>query len=85
LPAIFGTTSSIQLLTSGIGLIAFILYLPGGLAEVMHRIGDALATGVDQMLARRHPPPSDGVAEPPATVDATVRDPMPAPLTGEVV
>ncbi len=60
LPAIFGTTSSIQLLTSGIGLIAFILYLPGGLAEVMHRIGDALATGVDQMLARRHPPPSDG-------------------------
>ena len=32
LPAIFGTTSTIQFLTSGLGLIAFILYLPGGLA-----------------------------------------------------
>jgi ABC-type branched-subunit amino acid transport system permease subunit len=85
LPAIFGTTSSIQLLTSGIGLIAFILYLPGGLAEVMHRIGDAVASGVDVLLARRHPPPSAGEAETPVTVDTTLRDPMPAPLTGEVV
>jgi ABC-type branched-subunit amino acid transport system permease subunit len=85
LPAIFGTTSSIQLLTSGIGLIAFILYLPGGLAEVMHRIGDAVASGVDELLARWHPPPSAGDADTPVSVDATVRDPMPAPLTGEVV
>ena len=40
LPAIFGTTSTIQFLTSGVGLLVFILYLPGGLAEVMHRFGD---------------------------------------------
>ena len=29
LPAIFGTTPTIQFLTSGLGLLAFILYLPG--------------------------------------------------------
>ena len=39
LPAIFGTTPTIEFLTSGLGLMAFILYLPGGLAEVMHRLG----------------------------------------------
>ncbi len=35
LPAIFGTTPTIQFITSGIGLLAFILYLPGGLAELL--------------------------------------------------
>ncbi len=46
LPAIFGANPTIQFLTSGIGLIAFILYLPGGLAEVMHRLGDVVTVGV---------------------------------------
>jgi ABC-type branched-subunit amino acid transport system permease subunit len=45
LPAIFGSTSSIQFLTSGIGLMAFILYLPGGMADVMHRLGDLATAG----------------------------------------
>jgi branched-chain amino acid transport system permease protein len=40
LPAIFGPSSTIQFLTSGLGLLAFILYLPGGLAEVLRRAGD---------------------------------------------
>ena len=39
LPAIFGTNPTIQFLTSGLGLMAFILYLPGGLAELLHRLG----------------------------------------------
>lgn len=43
LPAIFGPSSTIQFLTSGLGLLAFILYLPGGLAEVLHRAGDLAA------------------------------------------
>jgi ABC-type branched-subunit amino acid transport system permease subunit len=86
LPAIFGTTPTIQFLTSGLGLIAFILYLPGGLAEVMHRIGDAAADGVDWLLARRSgPPPGSGEVAPPAPPDVALGDPMPAPLTGEVV
>jgi ABC-type branched-subunit amino acid transport system permease subunit len=86
LPAIFGTTPTIQFLTSGLGLIAFILYLPGGLAEVMHRLGDAAAEGVDWFLARRSgPPPESGEVAPPSQPDVTLGDPMPAPLTGEVV
>jgi ABC-type branched-subunit amino acid transport system permease subunit len=50
-PAIFGTTPTTQFLTSGIGLLAFILYLPGGMAGVMHRAGDAAATLLGKRLA----------------------------------
>ena len=52
LPAIFGTTSTIQFLTSGFGLLVFLLYLPGGLAEVMHRFGDVTTDGVRWLLER---------------------------------
>ncbi len=53
LPAIFGSTPSIQILTSGIGLMAFILYLPGGMAQVMHQLGDLATAGVERLQARR--------------------------------
>jgi ABC-type branched-subunit amino acid transport system permease subunit len=60
LPAIFGTTSTIQFLTSGLGLIAFILYLPGGLAEIMHRLGDVVTNGIQWLLERPdRPEPSN--------------------------
>lgn len=42
LPAIFGANPTIQFLTSGLGLMAFILYLPGGLGELLHRFGDVV-------------------------------------------
>jgi ABC-type branched-subunit amino acid transport system permease subunit len=60
LPAIFGSTTSIQILTSGFGLLAFILYLPGGMAQVMHQLGDVATAGVENLRARRRgePPPS---------------------------
>ena len=51
LPAIFGTTPTIQFLTSGLGLLAFILYLPGGLAELLHRLGDVATMGVERLKA----------------------------------
>jgi len=60
LPAIFGTTPTISFLTSGLGLLAFILYLPGGLAQVLHRIGDLVTDGVRWLQRRRAPP--DGTA-----------------------
>jgi ABC-type branched-subunit amino acid transport system permease subunit len=67
LPAIFGTTSTIQILTSGVGLMAFILYLPGGMAELLHRAGDLVAIGIARWRERREPraPASaaDAVAE----------------------
>jgi len=53
LPAIFGSTPSIQILTSGIGLMAFILYLPGGMAQVMHQVGDLATAGVARLQTRR--------------------------------
>ena len=62
LPAIFGSTTSIQFLTSGVGLMAFILYLPGGMAEVMHRLGDLATAGVVSLRARRRAAAGD--AEP---------------------
>jgi ABC-type branched-subunit amino acid transport system permease subunit len=83
LPAAFGTTPTIQFLTSGLGLIAFILYLPGGLAEVMHRLGDVTAMGVERLRAGGRPPQEGQV--PPAPDDGPfLEDRMPAPLTGEV-
>ena len=78
LPAIFGTTSTIQFLTSGFGLLAFILYLPGGLAEIMHRIGDLATSAIvrlrDGPPGPTAPAPSD---EPPP--------PKPDELVEEVV
>ena len=46
LPALFGANATIQFLTSGLGLIAFILYLPGGLGELLHRFGDVVTVGL---------------------------------------
>ena len=51
IPAMFGTTPTIQFLTSGLGLLAFILYLPGGLADLLHRLGDLVTLGVERLLS----------------------------------
>ncbi|MGO8870831.1 MAG: ABC transporter permease [Acidimicrobiales bacterium] len=64
LPALFGTTSTIQFLTSGLGLLVFILYLPGGLAELLHRLGDVVTLGIERMGAGREGGPMIGPAEP---------------------
>jgi ABC-type branched-subunit amino acid transport system permease subunit len=42
LPAAFGSGVATQFATSGIGLLVFILYLPGGLAAVLTKVGDAV-------------------------------------------
>ena len=60
--------TTIQFLTSGVGLMAFILYLPGGMAQVMHRLGDLATAGrrePPRPAARRAPPSPDTVATPP--------------------
>ena len=63
LPAIFGTTATIQILTSGVGLMAFILYLPGGMAELLHRAGDLVAVGIARWRERREPREPASAAE----------------------
>jgi branched-chain amino acid transport system permease protein len=52
LPAIFGADPTIEFLTSGIGVVAFILYLPGGLAEVLRRLGDVTTEAIRTLLQR---------------------------------
>ena len=66
LPALFGTSPTIQFLTSGLGLIAFILYLPGGLAELLHRLGDVVTMVVRSLLHRN----AGDAAETPVTATA---------------
>jgi ABC-type branched-subunit amino acid transport system permease subunit len=50
LPAFFGSNQTIQFITSGLGLIAFILYLPGGLGELLRRFGDVVTVGLRAVL-----------------------------------
>ena len=64
LPAIFGTDPTIQFLTSGLGLLAFILYLPGGLAELLHRFGDLVTLGIEKLGEYRATPPRPDRPEP---------------------
>jgi ABC-type branched-subunit amino acid transport system permease subunit len=64
LPAIFGTDPTIQFLTSGLGLLAFILYLPGGLAELLHRFGDLVTLGIEKLGEFGATPPQPERPEP---------------------
>ncbi len=77
LPAIFGSNQTIQFITSGLGLVAFILYLPGGLAEVLHRFGDLVALGIRTLQARV----ASGRAGGPVTPSGTVADIAPSLVT----
>ena len=74
LPAIFGTTPTVEFLTSGLGLLAFILYLPGGLAEVLHRFGDLATTTLLSARQRFFPP------DVPGDHGAPAENPVHAPL-----
>ncbi|MHB8466296.1 MAG: ABC transporter permease [Acidimicrobiales bacterium] len=56
LPALFGSTATVTLLTSGVGLLVFLLYLPGGLVGLLDRAGDALAAALE---TRRRTPVAD--------------------------
>lgn len=64
LPAMFGTTPTIQFLTSGLGLLVFILYLPGGLAELLHRLGDLVTMGIERLDQGRDDRPEPDRADP---------------------
>jgi ABC-type branched-subunit amino acid transport system permease subunit len=53
LPAAFGANSSVQFLASGFGILAFILYLPGGLADLLHQLGDLVTTALVRLRRSR--------------------------------
>jgi len=68
LPAIFNSNQTIQFITSGLGLILFILYLPGGLAEVLQRAGGLVASGIRGAQERLAP----GGTGPPVAPDVAL-------------
>ncbi|HXQ76252.1 MAG TPA: ABC transporter permease [Acidimicrobiales bacterium] len=79
LPAIFGSTPTVEFLTSGVGLVAFILYLPGGLAQIMHQLGDLVTAGVEHIRTRGSPPVEPADPAPAHPVDPHQgRSPSPA-------
>lgn len=51
LPALFGNAPEVRLLTSGIGLLVLLLYLPGGLVSLVHRARGGLLAFAE----RRYP------------------------------
>ena len=51
LPFLLGSTSTVQFITSGFGVLAFLLYLPGGLGALASRAGDGIALLLDRRRA----------------------------------
>lgn len=77
LPALLGDSQEVRLLTSGAGLLILLMYLPGGLLQVVYKVRDVLLSLAERRLG-------DTVVAP-APVDrhvvpvATTRDRAPVP------
>jgi ABC-type branched-subunit amino acid transport system ATPase component/ABC-type branched-subunit amino acid transport system permease subunit len=63
LPALWSNSSTVSLLTSGVGLLILLLYLPGGLLALVHRARDVLLGLAARRLPSAAPPAVGGVAE----------------------
>ena len=66
LPALIEESQSVKLATSGIGLLVLLMYLPGGLVQLVYAARDALLGRADARLAARElavPSAPDVVAE----------------------
>lgn len=58
LPALFGSSDLIQLLTSGVGVLIVLLFLPGGLVSLAQKLRDAYVERVLRKVEGRPKPPS---------------------------
>jgi ABC-type branched-subunit amino acid transport system ATPase component/ABC-type branched-subunit amino acid transport system permease subunit len=65
LPALIQDSPSVRLLTSGIGLLLLLMYVPGGLVQILYSGRDRLLRLADRRLARREAA-ADAAAAPPA-------------------
>ena len=74
LPLLLGSTATVQFITSGFGVLAFLLYLPGGLGALAGRAGDGIAALIERR--RQGEPPTD------ATVDDVEVDEITPELAG---
>ena len=52
LPAAIGASGQVAMLTSGLGLLILLMYLPGGLAQVLFKIRDVIVAQADKQLTR---------------------------------
>jgi ABC-type branched-subunit amino acid transport system ATPase component/ABC-type branched-subunit amino acid transport system permease subunit len=68
IPALIGETLGARLLTSGTGLLALLLYLPGGLVQILYHARDALVGVATRRMER-----------PAATTPAVRVAPLPGP------
>jgi ABC-type branched-subunit amino acid transport system permease subunit len=68
LPAALGTTPTVQFVTSGFGVLAFLLYLPGGLAKLADQCGDLVASWIERRRAGPEQPEQPELA--PAAAEA---------------
>jgi ABC-type branched-subunit amino acid transport system ATPase component len=69
IPAAFGSGPTVQFITSGVGLLLFLLYLPDGLAGILDRAGDWAAGLLSPRTAEApavSPTAVAAVASPPA-------------------
>ncbi len=55
LPAWFGNTEQVRLLTSGIGFLILLLYFPGGLMQIVYTLRDGALSWADRRLGDRGP------------------------------
>lgn len=69
LPALFGDSSQVALLTSGIGLLLLLMYFPAGLTQIVFALRDALYARLARSL-----PPATGAKAPDARTLATARE-----------
>lgn len=53
LPALIQDSQSVRLLTSGIGLLILLMYVPGGLVQILYQVRDGILRTVDARLQRR--------------------------------
>ena len=81
IPALFDPTAppqSIRLVTSGIGLLLLLLYLPGGLAQFLYNGRDALLRMISRTRLGARASPARAAAPPVAELAAPARSPAPA-------
>jgi ABC-type branched-subunit amino acid transport system ATPase component/ABC-type branched-subunit amino acid transport system permease subunit len=67
LPALFGHNATVGLATSAIGLLLLLLYLPGGLVQLVHRARDAALAALEHRRPAAEPP-APAVARVPTSV-----------------
>jgi ABC-type branched-subunit amino acid transport system ATPase component/ABC-type branched-subunit amino acid transport system permease subunit len=81
LPALFNHSATVGLATSGIGLLVLLLYLPGGLMQVVYRARDVLL----DHAARRTAAPPPRHARPVLPARSRAGDADPDPDTGDAL